>query len=87
MSEIAELRERIRAMEVHHENLSRELSQTRDVLRSTIDAMTALKASFDAVTNQGKGAKLVVNGFLAIGGLGWLGGLYSLVQQFMSVRH
>lgn len=83
-SDIPDLRERMRAMEVNHEHLSKELSETRDVLRETKEAMLMLKSSFDAVTNQGKGAKIVVNGFLALGGLGWLGGLYSIVQQLMA---
>lgn len=81
MSEIAELRERVRASEVNLMNLKEDLGETRDVLHRTNNNLMKVTQQLDALTNQGKGATLIVRGFLAVGGLGWLAGLYNFAQQ------
>lgn len=77
MSEIAELRERIRATEVNMANLKEDLEETREVLHRTNNNLMKVTQQFEALTNQGRGATLLVRTFLAIGGLGWLAALYN----------
>lgn len=80
MSEIGELRERIRATEVGIVNLKEDLVETRNVLLKTNEALLRVTQQFEALTNQGKGATLLVRAFLAIGGLGWLAAVYNFAQ-------
>lgn len=80
MSEIAELRERVRANEVNMVNLKEDLNETREVLHKTNNNLMKVTQQLDALTNQGKGATLIVRAFLAIGGLGWLAALYNFAQ-------
>lgn len=81
MTEIAELRERIRAGEVGLENLKEDLAETRKVLHATNNALQKVTSQLDALTNQGKGATMLVRAFLAVGGLGWLAALYNVAQS------
>lgn len=86
MTEPASLRERILKLEIQQQHQDERVEEVLRTLHKLSNSLMGLQRAISAFENQGKGVKIAIRIFLAIGGAGWLAGLASFVQQFLSSK-
>lgn len=81
-----DIRERLARLEERYDTLSGALEKTEQALTTTNNNLVTLQRTLDAILNKSWGVSVVLKAFIAIGGLGWLAGMYTFFKTVFIIN-